>query len=68
MKVKDMIKALGKANPEAEVVRSGSDHGYNVVNSVVRTTAGKAGRVYFEWHGEENASFGEKPVPVVLIE
>lgn len=69
MKVKQLIASLQKADPEAEVVTSGSDHSYNVVRSVVPMTAGKTtDRDFYEWYGSEHASEGEKPVPVVYIE
>ena len=67
--VEKLRDALSGFPPETPVViEGGHDHTLNTVHGLRDDTAGDDGQTFFEWAGEENASEGETPLRVVVIE
>jgi hypothetical protein len=65
-KLRDLLSGFPPETPV--VIEGGSDHTFNRVLGLRDDTAGYDGQMFFEWAGEENASEGEEPLRVAVIE
>jgi hypothetical protein len=67
MKVKKLIEKLSQLNPDAEVVKRGSDHSYDKLSHISSGTAEEHDGELYEYY-KDYGDGTETLVPIVVVE